>query len=153
MSFLEKKIPPPALLLLFAVLIYLLSRYSYTLSIDALFKSVIAGLFVLASLCFSFAGVFTFKRHQTTVNPIQPELASTLVKTGIYRYSRNPMYLGMVCMLVALSVFFASPLSLLGVFGFMLYLGRFQIRPEEQALESIFGSEYLDYKSQTRRWL
>ena len=72
---------------------------------------------------------------------------------GIYRVSRNPMYLGFAILLLAWAVFLASPWMLLGVPAFMMFISRFQIQPEERALESLFGEEFRDYKARVRRWL
>jgi protein-S-isoprenylcysteine O-methyltransferase Ste14 len=99
------------------------------------------------------AGVLSFHRARTTVNPLQPQQASALVETGIYRYSRNPMYLGFAIILTAWALVLASPLTLLGVIAFVLYMNRFQIEPEESALEALFGESFGRYRARVRRWL
>ena len=98
-------------------------------------------------------GIRSFRRARTTVNPLAPTRASALVKSGIYSYSRNPMYLGFSLLLTAWGVWLGSVLTLLVVPLFIAYMNRFQIMPEEQALESLFGSEYIRYQQEVRRWL
>ena len=97
--------------------------------------------------------LLAFRRARTTVNPLRPERASTLVTTGVYRITRNPMYVGLMLALLAWSVFLASPLSLVGPVVFIAYINRFQIRPEEAVLTAKFGPVYEQYKSTVRRWL
>ncbi len=84
---------------------------------------------------------------------MKPEAASSLVSTGIYRLSRNPMYVGLVFLLLALLVYLASALSIIGVLVFVLYINAFQIKPEERALMRKFGADFAEYKSRVRRWL
>jgi protein-S-isoprenylcysteine O-methyltransferase Ste14 len=107
----------------------------------------------LVGIGFSAAGVLAFRRARTTVNPTTPEKATALVSSGAYRITRNPMYVGLAWVLVAWAVFLSSGWALLGVVAFVLYIGRFQIAPEERALAQLFGSEYAAYRARVRRWL
>ena len=107
----------------------------------------------LVGAFFCLAGVVSFRRAKTTVNPLKPEQASSLVTSGIYRWSRNPMYVGFALFLVAWAAWLASPWTLLGVAGFVLYMNRFQIGPEERALASLFGIDFNHYCASVRRWL
>jgi protein-S-isoprenylcysteine O-methyltransferase Ste14 len=107
----------------------------------------------LVGLAFGVAGVVSFRRARTTVNPTTPAAASSLVSSGVYRITRNPMYVGLALLLFAWAVFLSSAWSLLGVLAFVLYIGRFQIVPEERALAQLFGSEYTAYQAKVRRWL
>jgi protein-S-isoprenylcysteine O-methyltransferase Ste14 len=84
---------------------------------------------------------------------LHPENASALVTYGIYRLSRNPMYCGMAALLLAWAAYLQSPLSVLGIAVFVLYITQFQIKPEERTLEKLFGDAFLRYKSSVRRWL
>ncbi len=102
---------------------------------------------------FCIAGVVSFRQAKTTVNPLKPEKASSLVSSGIYRVSRNPMYVGFALFLLAWAVYLASLWALAGVAGFVLYINRFQIVPEERALKSLFGDEFEDYRMRVKRWL
>lgn len=107
---------------------------------------ILGGLLVLA-------GGISFRRARTTVNPLQPEAATALVTSGIYRFTRNPMYLGFALFLVAWAMWFAFPWSLFGVAIFIAYMTRYQVLPEEQALAALFGSEFDRYRHRVRRWL
>ncbi|MNJ74873.1 hypothetical protein D3C77_718740 [compost metagenome] len=87
------------------------------------------------------------------VNPLKPASASALVTSGIYRVTRNPMYLGFALVLAAWTVFLASPFTLLGIAAFVLYIDRFQILPEERALHQLFGEAMDEYCARVRRWI
>ncbi len=102
---------------------------------------------------FGIAAITKFGRAKTTVNPTKPDTASTLVTTGIYAISRNPMYTALAFLLLAIATAIANTISLLILPAFILYLTRFQIIPEERALTKIFGPEYTAYQQKTRRWL
>ena len=104
-------------------------------------------------LSISIAGMLAFRRAKTTVNPVKASLASSLVVQGVYRYTRNPMYVGLLLTLLAWAVFLANPLAVLWVVVYVLYITRFQIIPEERVLASLFGAEYEAYKGRVRRWV
>jgi protein-S-isoprenylcysteine O-methyltransferase Ste14 len=101
----------------------------------------------------SISGMESFRRAKTTMNPIKASAASSLVTSGVYRYTRNPMYLGLSVTLMAWAVFLSNLLALVAVPLFVLYISRFQINPEERVLSSLFGAEYATYKEKVRRWL
>jgi protein-S-isoprenylcysteine O-methyltransferase Ste14 len=94
-----------------------------------------------------------FRRQRTTINPLHPEKTSSLVTGGIYRISRNPMYVGMALLLLAWAVYLESPAALLGIGAFIAYITRFQIIPEESLLSRHFGAEFENYRQRVRRWL
>ncbi|WP_415886482.1 methyltransferase family protein [Neptuniibacter sp. QD37_6] len=150
---LELKIPPVALVLIFAGLMWLCAKLLPFLSIQSELRIPIAVAIILIGLVFGLAGVFSFRKAQTTVNPTTPEASSALVTTGIYQYTRNPMYVGLMCLLLSWGAYLAHPASLLCSVGFILYMNRFQIQPEEQALTVLFGDSYKTYTQQVRRWL
>ena len=102
---------------------------------------------------FDVAGLIAFRRAKTTVNPMAPHQSSSVVSTGIYRFTRNPMYLGLVFLLLAWAVYFSSAWALLGVPAFMAYITQFQIKPEEHVLAARFGKAYTDYCARVRRWI
>ena len=106
---------------------------------------------------FGFGILFTaarsFKEHNTTINPIKIETASSLVVSGIFNYSRNPMYLGMALILLGLSLKFNLIGGLIFSALFILFITNFQIKPEEKAMQKNFGEEFLSYKNRERRWL
>lgn len=107
----------------------------------------------VAGLTCSALGVRSCWRARTTVNPLEPAAASTLVTSGIYRVTRNPMYLGFVFLLLAELAWLAHPLACLAAPALVAYLNRFQIAPEERALRHCFGPEYDLYTTRVRRWL
>ncbi len=150
---LENRIPPPLVATLCAALMWGASRYLPGLEVADTLRIATALIVLLGSLFICLAGVASFKRAKTTVNPLKPHTSSSLVSSGIYRYTRNPMYLGFAGALVAWAIFLASPASLLGVLGFVLYMNRFQIEPEQRALTALFGAEFTDYQSRVRKWI
>ncbi len=99
------------------------------------------------------AGVREFRRASTTVNPLTPAAASAMVRSGIYRHTRNPMYLGMLLVLAGWAAWLASVAAVAVLPAFVLYMNRLQIEPEERALASLFGSDFEDYRRSVRRWL
>lgn len=149
MDWLEHRVPPPLVAILFGGLMWLISPQAATAGWHL--GAAIAVLLMGAAVCL--AGVLSFRLARTTVNPLRPETASALVSSGIYRHTRNPMYLGFAIALVAWAFYLASPVALLGVVGFVLYMNRFQIGPEEQALAILFGEDFAAYRTRVRRWL
>lgn len=113
--------------------------------------SVATGLALFGVLS-AVMGVVSFAKVKTTMNPLQPEKAGTLVVTGIYQYTRNPMYLGLLCVLLAWGVFLANGLSLALAILFVPVMNFLQILPEERALELNFREHYTTYKAKVRRW-
>ena len=116
-------------------------------------REVIAGIFLVAGVSVGLSAVLGFHRAKTTLNPLQPEAASALVVRGIYRWTRNPMYLAMLLVLVAWACIVANLAALVILPLFVAYLNRFQIAPEERALQARFGGEFEQYKRTVRRWL
>lgn len=153
MASLDVKIPPPAVAAAVAIAMWGVSLVTPLLHAPAVLRWMAAAAVLALGVFFSAAGVLSFRRAGTTINPTKPGAASTLVSSGIYRFTRNPMYVGLALVLVAWAVFLSSGWSLVGPVAFMLYIGRFQIAPEERVLASLFGSEYAEYRSKVRRWL
>lgn len=150
----DNRIPPPLVAALFGLLAWLGAEHlpgALELSIE--WRVGLGLVVLLAGVAISLAGVISFRHARTTVNPMKPETASALVRSGIYRYTRNPMYLGFATALVAWSIFLAWPPALLGVAGFVIYMSIFQIGPEERALAGLFGAEFTQYCRQVPRWL
>lgn len=150
----DNRIPPPLVATLFGLLAWLAARYlPGTLQLAIEWRIGLALVVLLAGVAICLAGVLSFRHAHTTVNPLKPETASTLVSSGVYRYTRNPMYLGFATILMAWSIFLAWPPALLSVPGFVIHMNLFQIGPEERALARLFGSAFTQYCSQVRRWL
>lgn len=154
METLELKIPPPVVALIVATAMWGASTMGLVFDdVPRSIRVLTAGIFCFAGLGFILLGVAEFYRARTTVNPLKPQATSSLVTGGIYRYTRNPMYIGLLFILVAWAAWLSSAWALIGPVIFVLYITRFQILPEERALAAIFGTAFSDYKDKVRRWL
>ena len=150
---LELKVPPVVVVLLTGGLMTLGGWATPQWKVPFPGRLVVSGALALAGIAVSGLGVASFRKARTTVNPLKPETSTSLVRSGIYRCTRNPMYLGFLTVLLGLGVFLSNPLALAPIPLFVLYMTRFQIRPEERALESRFGAEFAAYREQVRRWI
>ena len=147
----KTKFPPPLVALTFGFLINYTKNIFPKIEIknEIIFGSfmIISGLFVILS------AITLFKKYQTTITPLNPANATKLITDGIYKFSRNPMYLGLLLVLLGMSII----LNLIGGFFliplFILYLNLFQIIPEENAMVDLFKDEFLEYKENVRRWI
>ena len=153
MATLRLKIPPVVVLLGAATAMWLLMRATPELRFALPGKTVIAFGLLMAGIVVAGLGVATFRRAKTTVNPRQPQNTSTLVTAGVYRVTRNPMYLGMLLVLIAWGALLAHGPALIVLPLFVLYMNRFQIAPEEAVLTQMFGHIFTEYMSHVRRWL
>jgi protein-S-isoprenylcysteine O-methyltransferase Ste14 len=147
----NNKIPPPIVTIFFGLCIYLSRSYFPVFSGSAL--NVLSIFFFVCGIFVFAVAVILFKKQKTTVNPISIENASSLVVSGIFKHSRNPMYLGMSFVLLGLTFKFNVIGGLLFTGIFMLFITIFQIKPEEVAMEKLFGQEWKDYTKNVRRWL
>ena len=153
MRFLELKVPPPAIAVVIAVAMYLAGRRMPDPHIDLRARVPIAVFLAAAGIAVDFAGLWAFRHHRTTVNPLRPDKAASLVTDGIYRWTRNPMYLGLLLILTGWAFWLSTAVSLLGLPLLVIYLTRFQILPEERALRAKFPRESADHARHVRRWL
>lgn len=129
------------------------ARWLPSLSLEIPRVRLVAWSLVALGLAVAAAGVATFRLHQTTVNPLTPDKASTLVQSGIFRFTRNPMYVGMTIVLAGIAVGMQHALALSLVPLLPLYLRRFQIEPEERAMAALFGDTWREYARRVPRWL
>ena len=150
---LELKVPPVALAVIAVALMWCARSatpdFDFPLPSNLMFPVGLSFLGALACL----AGVVAFRRAKTTVNPMKPDTTSSLVVSGIYRYTRNPMYLGFLLLLMAWAAALSNALALVSLLAFVLYMNRFQIVPEERMLASRFAQDYAEYRARVRRWL
>ena len=153
MNALELRVPPVAVLVVTAAAMWAVAQVVPSVDAAQPARLGVALLLGLIGLLVAVAGVVEFRRARTTLHPQKPESSSSVVRSGIYGYSRNPMYLGGLLILLAWGAWLANLASLALAATFVLYLNRFQIGPEERALARNFGVAYTEYLRQVRRWL
>ena len=150
---LETKVPPPVAMLLLGLMAYCLGRWVPSLSFPLPLRTLVVAVVAFAGLLLNVIPKLAFGRAGTTVNPLRPDKATALVSSGIYRYSRNPMYVGQALLLLAWVLYVGHWLGLFAVPLFVLYITRFQIVPEERVLAARFADEYAEFRRRVHRWL
>jgi protein-S-isoprenylcysteine O-methyltransferase Ste14 len=153
MDAVQVKVPPIVVALLTAACMWFISMYFPYFAMSFPARKIVAAILSIGGGLISVAGIVAFRLAQTTINPLQIDSISHLVVSGIYSFTRNPMYLGLLFVLLGWFVFLSNSLALIMIPLFVLYLNYFQIKPEEHALESKFGQPFLLYKTKVRRWL
>jgi protein-S-isoprenylcysteine O-methyltransferase Ste14 len=153
MNSLELRIPPAALVAAAALIMWLTSWALPSLRLVVPGHALAAGAIAVLGVLIVALGLVEFRRVRTTVNPLRPAAASSLVTNGIYARTRNPMYLGFAVILLAWAVYLSHPVALVVLPVFIAYMTRFQIIPEERALEGVFGAGFDLYRQRVRRWL
>jgi protein-S-isoprenylcysteine O-methyltransferase Ste14 len=147
------KVPPVIVVAVTVFLMWVIDRY---LSVEFLAFNAPKWIIILTSIlgiaCIVL-GVIQFSVKKTTVNPHKPEDSTSLVSSGIYSISRNPMYLGMLILLVFYGLYLGDGLVFLMLPVFIWYMNSFQIKPEEEMMIELFGDEYKDYQKKVRRWI
>ena len=146
----ETKIPPPIVTLIFIFLIGFSSRLIEPFSFE--YQTPLGVMIIICGLSVLISAARVFKQLETTINPMQPSQASKLAIIGPFKYTRNPMYLGMSIMLIGFGLIFGAKLTVCFVVMFVLYITVFQIIPEERAMQEKFA-DWNDYCSKVRRWL
>jgi len=152
MKALELKVHPPIVLFAGIGLVYLFSHCLPMLAMPTMLSNLYHYIGIMGVLV-SLAGLWEFRKAKTTIDPTKPERTSHLVSQGIYRFTRNPMYLGMQIIIIAAILKFANYLGFIALPCFIFYITQFQIKPEERIIEGIFGKKYVEYKRKVRRWL
>ncbi len=147
------KIPPAIVFMVHLGLVWVLDQIIGSDVPGSETQRIITQVLGTAGVAIILVALGGFRRAGTTVNPMKPAQASRLVQTGIYRYTRNPMYLALLLILLAWITWKGVWPAMLLAFIFVWYMTEFQIKPEEQALQERFGEEYLHYKQRVRRWL
>ena len=150
---LENRIPPPLVCLLAAVAMGALAWKTPAIAVDPLWRFGVAGAIAVFGLFVGASGFLAFGRAKTTIDPVNIDRASSLVTGGIFRFTRNPMYVGFTLLLLGWAVYLAAPWAFAGPVAFVLFITRYQILPEERVMLSKFGSAYADYQARVRRWL
>jgi protein-S-isoprenylcysteine O-methyltransferase Ste14 len=153
MTFLDNKVPPPIVGAVFAVVMwgasYLVPAAAFTMP----YRYVFCALAVALGVTISVTALLSFRRSQTTINPLDPNEAEALVTSGIFGISRNPMYVGLTLVLLAWAVFLQNSMAFITLPLFVIYITVFQIRPEEHALAQKFDAAFESYRTSVRRWL
>lgn len=150
---LEHRIPPPLVAVLAAIAMRAAAGIAPAAQAPATTRLALTTMLCAAGAATIIAGLVSFWRARTTVNPLKPEQATSLVTSGVYRVTRNPMYLGMALLLCAWAAELWSPWALAGPVAFVAFITRFQIIPEERALIAHFGDAFTAYAARVRRWL
>jgi protein-S-isoprenylcysteine O-methyltransferase Ste14 len=153
MGALELKVPPPLVALLFGVVMWLASRWVAPVDVPFRLRLGVAVAVACTGAAFGISAMVSFARAKTTMNPFKPGETSRLVTGGVFRFTRNPMYLSLLLYLLAWALYLSNWLALVFLPLFVLYIHGFQIAPEERVLASLFGSAYAEYKARVRRWL
>ena len=147
----KTKIPPPILALVMIVLIYLSSFFIESTKFN--YQGSLSVLVLILGLACAIPSFKLFARYKTTISPLKPSDATALVTEGMYRYSRNPMYLGLLLLTIASTIWFGTWFGIIINILFIFLINFLQIIPEEEALLEIFGEEYEEYKKNVRRWI
>jgi protein-S-isoprenylcysteine O-methyltransferase Ste14 len=150
---LELRVPPVAVASIMALVMALVAWAVPAFSFVCFWSEPVAAGLAVAGIAVSLLGVRSFQRAGTTVNPLKLSATSSLVVSGVYSLTRNPMYLGFLLILSAWATFLSNAISFLLLPVFAAFMNRFQIEPEERALTAIFGQDFQAYKSRVRRWL
>jgi protein-S-isoprenylcysteine O-methyltransferase Ste14 len=150
---LELKVPPLILVLVLAVAMWFAAMQLPSLAITLPWRQGLAVTIFGVGILFILSGIYAFQKAKTTINPTKPTATSSVVTSGVYRLSRNPMYLGFLLALIGWAIFLSHTLPFLFLPAFVACMNRFQISPEECALSAKFGDEYETYKQAVRRWL
>jgi protein-S-isoprenylcysteine O-methyltransferase Ste14 len=150
---LELKLPPLAQLALAALAMWGVARAGWAADFRLPSLRGVAVAAALTGIAAEAGAIVSFRRAQTTMNPLTPGKATHLVTTGIYRWTRNPMYVGLLLWLVAWALFLGHALAWGGLPLFVLTMNRLQIAPEERAMTALFGAEYAAYRARVRRWV
>jgi len=156
MKKLELKCPPPIVMMVCATISLIASQKNLEfiqLQVSTFENLVWPLVFFIAGIVVAVAGVKEFKQHHTTLNPLHPEKTSYLVTSGVYQLTRNPMYLGLLIVLLGWGDLLDSFLAFSGALIFFLYISAFQIKPEEDMMKEKFDQEFIQYCSHVRRWL
>lgn len=147
------KLPPPLYAIAAVVLMWFLNKYYPVLETTQQWPVIVGGLIILVGILIDVLAIVQFRQAKTTINPLRPESSTSLVTSGFYAHSRNPMYVGLLVCLLGVTLLLRSLTPLLVLPLFVVVVTVFQIIPEEKALSKIFGEEFKHYKENVQRWL
>lgn len=150
---LKLKVPPVAVAILTAAIMKLLETWFSGAGFVSQHHSTLALLIFLMGTIIGVAAVIEFLRKSTSLNPHKPQNASTLVNKGVYKFSRNPMYLALLLLLISWAFYLANFVAFLMLPVFVWYMNEFQIKPEEDSMREKFGAGFESYERRIRRWI
>lgn len=153
MKQLELKVPPLAVFFITCCIMWGVSKLTTTLTVTIPYQGYLIALLFLIAFIFGAGGLLAFARNKTTIDPLDPEKVSTLVYSGVYNYTRNPMYFALLLTTILVGVYLGNIPALFFIPLFPLYMTTFQIKPEEKVLLAKFGEEYRQYTLRVRRWI
>jgi protein-S-isoprenylcysteine O-methyltransferase Ste14 len=151
----KNKIPPPVLMLFTGTIMWFVARSEFATAVEIPPTIAIAGALLLAAcgIAIDVSAFLQFRKAKTTVNPLKPENASSLVRSGIFAKTRNPMYLGMIFILAGWALWLGSLTNIAVLVLFVPLITFLQIKPEEVVLQQLFSEEFSDYLDAVPRWL
>ena len=147
---LKTKIPPPLITLICILIIYFFEK-EFIFFRD--WNIYLSGFFLLWGLIIIAFAVFKFAKTKTTVDPTKPSKTSSLVISGIYRITRNPMYIGMLFLIISFTFYKLSLVGAIVIPSFIFYINKYQIEPEEYEMRKKFGENFEDYCKKVDRWI
>ena len=153
MQWLDLKVPPLLVWLVFAGAMFGVACVAPGISYTLPARLAVALALVVLGAAVALAGVVAFRIKRTAVNPLTPGASSSVVSSGVYRVSRNPMYLGFFLALAGWALYLSNAGAILLLPAFLVYLTQYQIKPEERALLAKFGPEFAQYMASVRRWM
>ena len=146
------KLPPAFIFIIFAAIMYLVAKFLPVGYFDFFGRYLLIKILLTMAILLGVISLFQFFRSRTSIDPMNPSKTGKLVTNGLYNYSRNPMYLALLIILLAWGLWLGNAFNTIIAAAFVAYMNKFQIIPEEEALQSKFGKEYEKYKIKVRRW-
>ncbi len=147
------RVPPPVVVLIIAAMMWWLAKLLAVGEFKTEIQPPIAIIFISAGIVMMLVAAFSFYKAKTTINPLDPAKASHLITTGLFGFSRNPIYLADLLILIGWAIWLGNIFNISLLIVFVVYINRFQIAPEERALGTLFGEAYREYCSRVRRWI
>jgi len=153
MSGLALQIPPVVVVIAMMILMWLCNRWIPAAHFEFTGQQGVLIFITVVAMVLCLSAMASFRKHQTTVNPVDPDQASSLITSGVFKYSRNPIYLGFALVLVVWGLRLSNAAAFVGVPIFIAYMTQWQIKPEERILLKKFGAPFADYMQRVRRWI
>ena len=147
------RIPPVVQVLFFSSAMLVISRYAIKASFSFTGINEFALTCLIAGVVMIGSGIVTFSKAKTTVSPLHPDQTSSLVTMGIYQYTRNPMYFGLLLILFSFGLYLLNLVSMFVLPIYVWFISKYQIMQEEEALYKVFGDDYKNYQGRVRRWI